>query len=236
MINIAQQTLAGIVINDHRAAAILEKYSLDFCCKGKRTLADACAEKGFSAEEISAELESINEPGNSRQMPFVDMTAEQLIAHIVIHHHFYVKQIMPQLFTHLEKVAIKHGDRFPEMIQVFHLFAEIRKEMTLHMQKEEVILFPAIKKAERAFVNKENTGAEAAIINGAVNVMENEHDSAGEIMFKIRELTGNYHEPVGACTTFKLSLAELKAFEEDLHHHVHLENNILFPMAKRFVE
>lgn len=235
MTNIAQQTLAGIVINDHRAATVLEKYHLDFCCKGKRTLADACSEKGLSSDEIVTELESINEPLNSKQMPFGEMTAEQLIAHIVIHHHFYVKQIMPQLYNHIEKVATKHGDRFPWMIDVFRLFAEIRDEMTMHMQKEELILFPAIKKAERAFVNRETIGAEAGIINGAVNVMENEHDIAGEIMFQIRGLTNNYREPADACTTFKISLAELKAFEEDLHRHVHLENNILFPMAKRFV-
>ncbi|HLG38590.1 MAG TPA: DUF542 domain-containing protein, partial [Chitinophagaceae bacterium] len=134
MTNMTQQTLAGIVTNDHRAATVLEKYHLDFCCKGKRTLADACAEKGLSSNEIITELESINESIDSRQMPFHDMTAEQLIAHIVIHHHFYVKQIMPQLYNHIEKVATKHGDRFPWMIDVFRLFAEIRNEMTMHMQ------------------------------------------------------------------------------------------------------
>ncbi len=236
MINNAQQTLASIVVNDHRAASVLEKYQLDFCCKGKRTLAEACVEKGISFEEIIKDLESIKETGNSSQMPFVDMTAEQLIGHIVTHHHFYVKQIMPQLSAHLEKVAMKHGDRFPEMVEVFRQFAAIRKEMTLHMQKEEVILFPAIKKAERAYVNKERIGVEAGIIKGATHLMEAEHDSAGGIMLTIRGLTNSYTEPPGACTTFKLSLAELKSFEEDLHRHVHLENNLLFPMAMGFIE
>ena len=171
MTEITQQTLAGIVVKDHRASTVLEKYHLDFCCKGKRTLADACAEKGFPVDEIAAEIKSINDQANARQMPFGEMTAEQLISYIVIHHHFYVKQIMPQLYNHLEKVATKHGERFPEMVEVFRLFAEIRKEMTMHMQKEEVILFPAIKNAEKAFINKEATGAEAGIINGAVTEM-----------------------------------------------------------------
>jgi regulator of cell morphogenesis and NO signaling len=236
MTNIAQQTLAGIVINDHRAALVLEKYHLDFCCKGKRTLADACAEKGFFAEKVAAEIASIQEQSAMKQMPFAEMTAEQLISYIVIHHHFYVKQIMPQLHMHLEKVATKHGDRFPEMVEVFRLFGEIRNEMTTHMQKEELVLFPAIKKIAKACMYKETPGPEAGIIEGAVSVMELEHDSAGSFMEKISELTGNYHEPPGACTTFKLSLAELKAFDEDLHQHVHLENNILFPMAIKFIE
>ncbi|MDP4265241.1 MAG: iron-sulfur cluster repair di-iron protein [Bacteroidota bacterium] len=235
MTDITQQTLAGIVTNDHRAALVLEKYNLDFCCKGKRTLAAACTEKGLSSEGIVKELEEAAGPANSRQMPFNEMTAEQLISHILVNHHFYVKQIMPQIYTHLERVAVKHGDRFPEMKAVFGLFAEVMEEMTAHMQKEEMILFPGIKEAERAFVHKEKGNTTSCFINGAVDMMEAEHDQAGEILYAIRELTHHYGEPEGACTTFKLSLAELKAFEEDLHQHVHLENNILFPMAKGFV-
>ena len=235
MTDIAQQTLAGIVTHDHRAAAVLEKYHLDFCCKGKRTLADACAEKGLSHGEVVTELESLNGGIDVRQMPFNEMTAEQLISHIVTHHHFYVKETMPQIYAHLERVAFKHGETFPEMVEVFRLFAAIRNEMTMHMQKEEMILFPAIKKAEYAFINQEDLGSETNIIRGAINVMEMEHDSAGDMMMKIQALTGNYEPPIGACMTFRISLAELKAFEEDLHRHVHLENNILFPMAKQFL-
>lgn len=236
MTNITQQTLAEIVTNDHRAATIFEKYSLDFCCKGKRTLDDACSERGLSSDEIATEINSLTETGSATQTPFGDMTAEQLVSYIVNHHHAYVKQAMPQIHMHVERVAMKHGDRFPYMIDVFRLFSEIRNEMTMHMHKEEMILFPAITKAEKAIANKGVLNGELHIIRGAIQVMESEHDSAGDIMFKIRELTNGYEEPEGACTTFRISLAELKAFEEDLHQHVHLENNILFPMAKRFVE
>ncbi len=103
------------------------------------------------------------------------------------------------------------------------------------MQKEEMILFPAIRKAEEAVVNNVPAGPETGVINGAVRVMEAEHDSAGALMQRIRELTGSYEVPADACTTFRLSLAELKEFEADLHQHVHLENNLLFPMAKHFL-
>ena len=234
MTNIMEQTLANLVVNNQHAVSVLEKYNLDYCCKGKRTFADACAEKGLSSVEIARELEEVNGSLNLRHMPFSEMTAEQLISHIVVHHHFYVKQIMPQIHRHLEKVALKHGDRFPWMIQAFQLFAGMMEEMTLHMQKEEMILFPMIKKIEKSFVSNEPDGLTMRSINGPMSAMEREHDHAGEIMFQIRSLTNNYAAPEGACTTFKISLAELKEFEEDLHQHVHLENNILFPMAQRF--
>jgi len=236
MTNIAQKTLADIVTNDYRTATVFEKYHLDFCCKGKRTLADACTEKGLSFDEIATEINFLNDPESLKYLSFRDMTAGQLVAYIVTNHHAYVKGIMPQIHSHVERVALKHGDRFPQMIEVFRLFSAIRSEMILHMQKEETVLFPAITKAEHAFISKGILNGELHIIKGAIQVMETEHDSAGEIMFKISELTNGYEEPEGACTTFRLSLVELKAFEENLHRHVHLENNILFPMARRFVE
>ena len=236
MTNIAQQTIAEIVTNDHRTATIFEKYHLDFCCKGKRSLAEACAEKGLSFDEVAAEINSLRDPGNAAETLFRHMTADHLVAYIVNRHHNYVKQIMPQLQIHIERVAQKHGDRFPYMVEVYKLFSEIKNDMTLHMQKEEMILFPAIVRAEHAFKNKGTLNGEVNIIRGAIQVMESEHDSAGELMLKIRELTNGYEETEGACTTFRLSLAELKAFEEDLHQHVHLENNILFPMAQGFIE
>ena len=120
MTNIAEQTLATIVTNNHFTVPVLEKYDLDFCCKGKRTLADACTEKGISIEAISEELEKSSEIPTTK-MPFTEMTAEQLISYILIHHHFYVKQSMPTIIGHLEKVAAKHGDRFPYMPEVLSL-------------------------------------------------------------------------------------------------------------------
>lgn len=232
MEDITQQTLANIVTNNHQVTPILEKYHLDFCCKGKRTLAEACLEKGLLPTTIATELNEFTGPGNYHQMPFREMTAEQLIGHILVHHHLYVKQIMPQIYKHLEKVATKHGERFPWMIEVFQLFGEIQEEMTLHMQKEEMILFPMIKKMEKSSAGNETGGTMTTFLDEPIGEMERDHDRAGEIMFRIASLTSNYTAPDSACTTFKISLAELKEFEEDLHRHVHLENNILFPMGQ----
>lgn len=234
MINITEQTLASIVTQRHQAVPVLEKYNLDFCCKGKRTLAEACTEKGLSIEEIMKELEATGAEKNN-SMPFSEMNAEQLIGYILIHHHFYLKQSMPTIADHLTKVAAKHGDKFPNMVEVLELFLHLKNEMTLHMQKEEVVLFPRIKEVESFYHFKQKKNIESSYIFEPVGVMESEHDEAGEIMYKIRKLTGNYTIPEGACTTFTVVLNELKEFEEDLHRHVHLENNILFPLAEKMI-
>ena len=235
MTNTSEQTLAAIVTQQHQAVPVLEKYNLDFCCKGKRTLAQACTEKGLSVEEVMKELEASADTDRKSSMPFIEMSAEQLIGLILIHHHFYRKQNMPIIAAHLTKVAAKHGERFPYMVEVLELFLHLKNEMTLHMQKEETVLFPRIKEVESFYHFKQPKKLDSNYINGPVGVMEQEHDEAGEIMRRIRELTGNYIPPEEACTTFKVSLAELKEFEEDLHRHVHLENNILFPLAEKML-
>jgi regulator of cell morphogenesis and NO signaling len=235
MTTIAEQTLANIVTNNHWAVPVLEKYNLDFCCKGKRTLADACTEKGLSVATISEELEKTSSPLQSNKMPFTEMTAEQLISYILIHHHFYVKQSMPTILGHLKKVATKHGDRFPYMVEVFVLFKEINEEMTAHMHKEEMILFPRIKEVAALKDTDQHRDISEGYITAPIQMMEHEHDHAGEILFKIRKLTNHYTPPAEACTTFQVCLAELKEFEEDLHRHVHLENNLLFPLVEKLL-
>lgn len=231
MTNIATQTLAFIVTNDSQTVPVLEKYNLDFCCKGKRTLAEACTENGLSIDLVAMELDGLSQAKKTGQMPFSEMSCEQMISYILVHHHFYVKQSMPIIAGHLEKVAAKHGPRFPFMIVVRQLFSEIREEMTQHMQKEEMILFPRIKQIEQLFLGHKKEAIDDVYINGPVTMMMQEHDHAGEILYRIRELTHQYAVPPEACTTFRVCLAELKEFEEDLHKHVHLENNHLFPAA-----
>ena len=232
MNTILEKSLASIVTEQHEAAAIFEKYDLDFCCKGKRTLNAACAEKDISSDVIIKELENVS-AGELKHIPFNEMDEDQLISYILIHHHFYVKQSMPIIVSHLEKVAAKHGDRFPFMVETLQLFYEIQNDMTSHMMKEENILFPRIKAIVAANTAKQELPLEA-FVGGPISVMEAEHDAAGNILNKIRILTNNYAAPEGACTTFRVVLDELKHFEADLHKHVHLENNILFPKAEAY--
>jgi len=235
MTNIADQTLASIVTQNHQVVPVLEKHHLDFCCKGKTTLKASCKEKGISVEELIAELENVTNKDAKFQQPFNEMTAEQLIGYILIHHHFYVKQSMPSILSHVEKVAEKHGARFPNMVKVFQLFKAINEEMTLHMQKEEKVLFPRIKEIEVLLKENKKISVYGGYINNPISVMEHEHDHAGAVMAEISALTNNYTPPEDACTTFKVSLTQLKEFEEDLHKHVHLENYILFPLAEKIL-
>jgi regulator of cell morphogenesis and NO signaling len=233
MENIVQQSIASLVLKNHRIVPILEKYNIDFCCRGKKSLADACNEKGIGLSNILSEIGSVQNPENSRSMPFTEMSQSQLVNHIIVQHHYYVRKTMPVILAHLEKVAYKHGAHYAYMIKVMELFKEIQKEMEEHMQKEELILFPRIVEMEKAQNNDQLVAFNENYISGPISMMEMEHEIAGDKMFEIRGLTNNFDVPADACTTFRVCLSELKEFEEDLHQHVHLENNILFPRALR---
>ena len=230
MTELMTKSLAQIVNDNHKAAAVFEKYDLDFCCKGKRSLQDACVEKSLPVDRLLSELQATN-PGSEPPVDFGSMTLTQLTDYIVSKHHAYVRSEMPQIHAYLQRVATKHGDRHPEMREVFELFSVIKNEMEGHMDKEELILFPRIEAAEEGAQSKEVSKMNVLYVQGPIQVMETEHELAGQLMSEIRQLTGNYTPPGDACTTFRLSLAALQAFEVDLHRHVHLENNILFPKA-----
>ena len=225
MENLKSQTLAQIVTDHYQAAEVFEKYGLDFCCKGKRSLETACQEKQLPLDNVMAELEE-SMKGEEDIADFNAMSLTQLADFIVRVHHTYVKFNLPQIFSYVHRVASKHGHKHPEMIEVFELVAVLRKEMEEHMMKEEQILFPRIKQLE-----VKQTLESLKQLESPIGAMEDDHELVGGVTQKIRELTENYTPPVDACTTYKLALASLQAFETDLHQHVHLENNILFPKA-----
>jgi len=227
---LASKTLAQIVTNNHKAASIFEKHHLDFCCKGKRTLEQACSESDIKIEEVIEQLEKVGETNGSKTN-YNELSLAQLSEHIVSTHHNYVKNEMPALLGYLQKVASKHGDRHPEMNKVFQIFGAVKEEMEFHMQKEEMVLFPRIKDIENQIQEGKKVVINSSYLQSPINMMEQEHDHAGSMLAEIRNLTNNYTPPADACTTYQLSFASLQAFELDLHHHVHLENNILFPKA-----
>ena len=230
MSELMTKSLAQIVNTNHRAATVFEKYHLDFCCNGKRTLQQACTESELKIEEVVSDLEKTAQ-GKSFPLHYDNMSLTQLADYIVLTHHSYVKKEMPAILSYLEKVASKHGDRHPEMIKVLEHFATVKEEMEQHMQKEEQILFPRIKEIEQKLAGGSEIIINNTFLLSPISMMEQEHDHAGSLLAEIRQLTNNYNPPVDACTTYKLSFAALQAFELDLHQHVHLENNILFPKA-----
>lgn len=227
------KTLAQIVNENHKAATIFEKYDLDFCCKGKRSLQAACEERQLPAETIVEELSLALNKNESGIIDFNKLTLATLVDYIVSVHHDYTKQALPQIFHYLQKVSYKHGDRHNELHRIFERFSELKDEMEMHMQKEEQILFPRIKQLETAIQNGQSSALSMQI---PIAVMEDEHEHAGNLLKEIRGLSDNYNPPADACTTYRLSFAALQTFEEDLHRHVHLENNILFPRTLKLSE
>lgn len=237
MSDLKTKSLAQIVNADHRAAAVFEKYHLDFCCKGKRSLQQACADNNLEVDSIVADLSAHTAPENIiGATDFNQFNLSQLSDYIVATHHAYLKKEMPALDAYLQKVAFRHGDRHPEMIKVSALFAAIREEMDLHMAKEENVLFPRIREIEKHLAEGNPIHLNITYVKSPVTLMEHEHDHAGNSMEEIRVMTHNYTPPADACTTYKLCLAGLQSFELDLHQHVHLENNILFPKALKMFD
>jgi regulator of cell morphogenesis and NO signaling len=221
------KTLAQIVKENYQTASVFEKYNLDFCCKGKRSLKQACDENNLPTELIVEEVDNLLNHEPQQQIDFDKLSLSELIDYIVSTHHAYTKRELPQILAYLQKVSSKHGDRNPELYLIFESFSELKDEMELHMKKEELILFPKIKELEIGL----KQSAPIMNIQAPITVMEDEHDHAGRCLAQIRQLSNNYNPPSDACTTYRLSFAALQAFEKDLHQHVHLENNILFPKA-----
>jgi len=225
------KTLAEIVTENLRSAIVFEEYGLDFCCKGNRNLKEACADKNVDVQNLVDSLSNISDQASD------DNKANQweldfLVDYIMQKHHQYVKRMIPIISLHSDKVASVHGKNHPETIQIADLFLAVREELEGHMMKEERILFPQIKLM--ASTQKEGSQFFPPVfgtIQNPIRMMEFEHTSAGDALYKIRELSNNYSHPDDACNTFKALYSELKEFEEDLHKHIHLENNILFPKS-----
>jgi regulator of cell morphogenesis and NO signaling len=230
--NYSSATIAEIVTNNFRTAAVFEKYGLDFCCNGKKTITEACSEKNIDNSAVVNELIDLTNENGHKDTKFNEWGLDFLIDYIVNNHHKYVIKMLPVISTHIQKVASKHGQNHPETIQIAKKFASVEQEMKHHMMKEERILFPHIK----YLLKNKNEGLKVespyfGTIKNPIAMMEKEHQSAGDEMYEIKSLTHNYKIPVDACNTFRVTLQELKEFEEDLHKHIHLENNILFPKA-----
>lgn len=231
MENLSEKTLAKIVTENSQAASIFEKYGLDFCCKGKRTLLVACEEKGLNPQSVEADLRTVIQStiAGEHHFPFEKLASTDLCDYIIDTHHAYVKEELPRIVGYAQKVASKHGERYPHLNKLLNLVEELYNELMPHLQKEENVLFPLIKQLDAATTNPyDSLIKERAFVKHPIEAMEHEHDHAGEVMATIRSITDQYRVPQGACTTFQVLYDSLHRFEQDLHQHVHLENNVLF--------
>ena len=226
-----EKTLAEIMTDNVRSAIVFEEFGLDFCCRGNRLLKDACFEKNVDWQKVALELTNLSQNGGGKENPN-EWQLDFLVDYIINNHHQYVRRMVPIITLHADKVASVHGKNHPETIRIADLFLAVRQELETHMMKEERILFPQIK--QMALAQKENIQfflSPFGTIQNPIRMMEYEHTSAGDVLYQIRDLSKNYLHPDDACNTFKALYSELKEFEVDLHKHIHLENNILFPKS-----
>jgi regulator of cell morphogenesis and NO signaling len=218
--------IGEIVTADFRAAEIFKKAGIDFCCGGNKSLDTACIEKNIEPGLIAGQLEELSNTPADQTHNFKVWDLGFLADYIENTHHKYVLKTLPELVFYTQKIANVHGEHHPELIEVATLFDKINSELLQHLRKEEEVLFPAIKE-----VRNNNSPEAKKIIASEITRMSSEHEFAGGAMDKINDLTSNYNIPEDSCNTYKVALKLLQEFENDLHIHVHLENNILYPKA-----
>lgn len=224
------ETVGQIAAKDIRKAEVFKKYGIDFCCGGKKSLKQACQEKGLDIDIVEAELENVNQV--SKSVENYDRWSPDFLADYIFNkHHQYYYDEAPIVGELLVKVANHHGERFPELLQVYHLYVSLTQELNAHFSKEEKILFPFIKALVQAKQSGSTEQLSEFALSGPIQMMEADHDAAGEILGQLSEVTNNYTAPAGACNSFHFLYKKLKDLDEDLHQHIHLENNILFPKA-----
>lgn len=226
------ETLGAIAAKDLRKAQIFKKYGIDFCCGGKKTVKEACQEKGLDVTAVEHELRQADKTPSTRPLPYNEWSLDFLADYIVNTHHSYLLKTLPDLRGYAEKVAKVHGDRHPELVKIHELVEAINAELLSHMMKEERILFPYIKALATTQNNSIPTPAcQFGTVKNPVDMMEAEHEMVGNYLEELRTLTAGYKLPEDACASYSLLYRTLEELEDDLHLHIHLENNILFPKA-----
>lgn len=229
-----QRTVAEIALQQPEAAAVFEKLGIDYCCNGRKSLAAACEAAGIDVNEVTHQLSSdvCMEHPDSHPIDWSRQALPALIRHIVEKHHTYCRRESARLAPLLEKVISKHGERHPELGQIKNELATLGNELSMHMMKEERMLFPCIAGLEESAANGSPLPrAPFGSIQNPVRMMIHEHDAAGHLVKEIRRLTNDFTAPGDACTSFRALYQGFEAFEADLHQHIHLENNLLFPRA-----
>ncbi len=223
--------IADIVSMAPDSMKVFERYQIDFCCGGKRPIGEVCAAQGVSLDALRADIAAAGTNSDSDTRTWTSAPLTELVQHIVSRYHGKLKQDLPGLSRMSEKVAEVHGDRHPETREVAGVYQQLRAEMESHMMKEEGILFPIIVQVDQGNLSHPM----AAHISHPIHVMEQEHESAGAALARMRALSGGFAVPSDGCKTYEALYAGLDELERDLHAHIHLENNILFPRAIRAI-
>ena len=221
------KTVRDLALEIPNATRVFERLGIDYCCGGQRSLREACKLAKLPVEEVISNLEAAGSqvPQAAAGRVWQAAPLGELVEHILTTHHEYVKQELPRIEQLLTKVCGVHGEHHPELHRVRSSFGELAQELLSHMMKEEQILFPYIVQSSKGLASESCFGT----VQSPIRMMMLEHDHAGTVLRDIRDTTHNFETPVDACTSFQALYKALEAFEADLHQHIHLENNILFP-------
>lgn len=231
----ATTTVAEIAASSLAAVRVFEKYGIDYCCGGKRPLEEVCRDKGYDASVVERELDTALASAGSPPRDWNSARLGEMIEHIVSTHHEYLRRELPALQARLDKVYRVYNERCgPTLTGLPEVFAGLGAELEMHIRKEEMILFPAIAASEAAVeAGMPLPRTPFGTVANPIHMMEAEHESAGQALTRIREITRDFELPEYACVTYSALMSGLDELERDLHMHIHLENNILFPRAER---
>jgi regulator of cell morphogenesis and NO signaling len=218
-----------VVAEDYTRGAAFKRRGIDFCCGGGRTVQEACERAGVRYEDLAEDLARPVAPGGEPWADPRQWDLDLLLDHIQKAHHRYVRRNLPVLVQFTDKVARVHGGGSPELVEVARLVSRLDEALGAHLEDEERVAFPAVLRLLDAARSPDRDIEDLA---GVFEGLRDEHEEAGEILGELRRLTGGFDAPDHACATYRASFALLAEFEEDLHRHVHLENNVLFPRAQ----
>ncbi|MCB0727447.1 MAG: iron-sulfur cluster repair di-iron protein [Ignavibacteria bacterium] len=225
-------SIGSFVANDYRAATVFQKYKIDFCCKGGRSINEVCESKNIDADKLLKELTEVSSQPGDQTIDFKSWPIDLLADYIEKKHHRYIEEAVPSLQQFLDKLCKVHGSNHHELFAIKKEFNASAGELATHMKKEELILFPYVRQMIKSAKSKDQLAKPGfGTVENPIAAMMYEHDTEGGRFRKIAELSNNYTPPEDGCTTYKVAFSMLKEFESDLHLHIHLENNILFPKA-----
>lgn len=228
------KTIGEFVADDYRTAKVFERYGIDFCCGGNVALSAACRQKGVDPALILREIEEAKSEPIERSQNFGAWELPFLADYIVTIHHSYIKENAGQIASYARRIAEVHGARHPEVIEIAAIFDKIAADLAPHLREEEEVFFPAVKRADGARkAGKAPEQQDLDAIRGDLAKLRREHEEVGEAIHSIRQLAKEYAIPADACNTYAVTYQKLREFEDDLHKHVHLENNILFLKAEQ---
>lgn len=232
MQNFTTKTIREIAVEAPATTRVFEEFKIDFCCGGGRSFSDACQRAGVSPLIVSEKINQVLQNSTENFDSFETKSASELIDYILEKHHVFTKSEIERLSALMEKVRRKHGDAHPELFLLENEIFSLCSDLTPHMKKEETVLFPFIKNLEMAFINNLSAPHPPfGTVKNPIRMMMTEHDTDGEILRKMREITKDYFVPEDACPSFRALYFGFEELEKDLHRHIHLENNVLFPQA-----